>query len=731
MRSHRETTLLSAVVVSLAFIAAALAITNSAHARPLVLEELAKLTLPDSSYSCCGRVAIGENIIVVTASRPGPPEEGPSSVTQAAFVFERNAAGQWQYVTKLVEETQSRIAHVTPISVAVHGAFAAVALGRVYVFLRTPFDGWVRFDSTAHAGNSTDIEANSGRFLVSDGGCSYDARLIEMLATGFGVVQNFTGAIREDGCDDEFYGGDVDISADRVVVGGPEVYVFTQMFEGWDRQLIPPTAAPTGFGDHVSNAGSVVLASAPQSQGGPYLFLPPYQQHSGNLTRPDALNAGPFGRMELWVGLAGVSSYLDPSRGLDAGSIAIFSTSDYRNFTYSAKLVTSEALPNALGSDIEIYDDRSVVASANGAAYVFQVPEDLSQPAVLTDNFEDGNASDWTPIAGSGFTVVSNGSTFVYRQSSLAGAAASSPTGMNWRNQSIQTDVRPTAFDGADRWFGLTLRQSDVGNYYYVTMRSTNSVQIKKLVNGAVTTLASASFPVALGRTYNLRLEAIGTWLRAFVDGREVLRVRDTSHQSGRAGLYTFKTRADFDNVVATPSPQTTLFKDDFDSRGILDPFWQPQTGSWALANDSSVVFAQTSIAGGARAVVGIPTEDQILQARAKPTSFTTTGERWFGLITRFVDDRNYYYVTARNNNTISLRKLVNGTVTVLDSAPLQVTSGTWYNLRMEAIGNSHRLYVNGRLILEATDSSHARGIYGLASFKTAVRYDDVSVREP
>jgi hypothetical protein len=38
-------------------------------------------------------------------------------------------------------------------------------------------------------------------------------------------------------------------------------------------------------------------------------------------------------------------------------------------------------------------------------------------------------------------------------------------------------------------------------------------------------------------------------------------------------------------------------------------------------------------------------------------------------VVVRFVDDQNYYYVTARNSKTISLRKLVNGAVTVLGSA--------------------------------------------------------------
>ena len=71
------------------------------------------------------------------------------------------------------------------------------------------------------------------------------------------------------------------------------------------------------------------------------------------------------------------------------------------------------------------------------------------------------------------------------------------------------------------------------------------------------------------------------------------------------------------------------------------------------------------------------------------------------------------------------------GAVTVLDTAPLQVRLGTWYALRMEAIGNSLRVYVNDRLMLEANDDSHQRGIYGLAGYKTVVRYDDVVVHQP
>jgi hypothetical protein len=708
---------------------AAMGMAISVQARPLHVEEVAKLTLPDASWNCCGDVEIDGNILLVTASRPGaPPEDG---IDQAAFVFERNASGQWQYVTELVESNQHPAAHVTDISVALEGTIAAVALGPVYYFQRTG-SGWVSLPSSASAPNSTDSEASNGRWLVSDGGCGFDARLFQNQTGEYAQTNYFRGFDRGE-CDDEFTGRDIAIHGNLAALSGPEVYLFTNTSgNNWTRQLILPPPAPQFVGAplEVALRSGTLLIGASQDYGGPHIFLPPYQQSSGNLVRPDALNAGRFGRVDYANGIVAVVSGEDPGRNEESGSIAIFTTSDNRNFTYAARLVKKQASSDGFG--VADVSGRTIAAAARGSIYVFQLPASLSVPAILQDDFEDGSASDWTPIAGSAFSVVSNGRTRVYRQSTLAGAAGSSPTVMDWKDQSIQADVKPTAFDGADRWFGLTLRQTDSGNYYYLTMRSSNSVQIKKLVNGTISTLATASFPVTLNRTYNLRLEVVGSWLRAFVDGKQVLKVRDQSHKHGRAGLYTYKTRADFDNVIITPSPQSALFQDTFDNRGILDPFWKPQTGTWALANEgTTVVVEQSSIAGGSRMVVGVPTDDQIIRMRAKATSFATTTERWFGLVARFVDDQNYYYVTARNTNTVSLRKLVNGVITVLDTAPMQVRPNVWYDFRLEAVGNSLRLYTNGQLTLEANDSSHPKGIYGMAASKAAVRYDDVSIIEP
>ena len=128
------------------------------------------------------------------------------------------------------------------------------------------------------------------------------------------------------------------------------------------------------------------------------------------------------------------------------------------------------------------------------------------------------------------------------------------------------------------------------------------------------------------------------------------------------------------------------------------------------------------------------PADDQVVRVRARLDTFANpngTQERWFGVMARYVDDRNYYYLTLRNSNTLSLRKLVNGAVTVLASTNFTVTPATWYSLRLDAVGSELRAYVNGRLMLESTDAAHARGTAGPVMFKAAVDYDDFSSIQP
>jgi hypothetical protein len=85
-------------------------------------------------------------------------------------------------------------------------------------------------------------------------------------------------------------------------------------------------------------------------------------------------------------------------------------------------------------------------------------------------------------------------------------------------------------------------------------LRSNNTVSLRKLTNGAITTLDTASFPIATGNTYRVRLSVIGNALLGYVNDQLLVEGIDNTapHTVGRHGLAMYKTRADFDDYLVT-----------------------------------------------------------------------------------------------------------------------------------------------------------------------------------
>ena len=224
-------------------------------------------------------------------------------------------------------------------------------------------------------------------------------------------------------------------------------------------------------------------------------------------------------------------------------------------FRHVAILVAKDG--NDLGGSISV-SGRGVLVS--GGPYYFELPESFAQPALFQDTFATGNGTGWTALSGSQFSVVQSGDTRVFRQASTAGNAGAVLNAYDWTNQSIQADVKPTAVNGSDRWVGLATRRTDPSNYYYVTLRSSGIIQLKRNQGGVFATIDSASVPWALNRTYRLRLESIGTLHRVYVDGNLVLEAWDDALSHGRAALLSYRVAADYDNVIVSPFLTQTIY---------------------------------------------------------------------------------------------------------------------------------------------------------------------------
>jgi pectate lyase len=189
-------------------------------------------------------------------------------------------------------------------------------------------------------------------------------------------------------------------------------------------------------------------------------------------------------------------------------------------------------------------------------ALTFSLVATAQTQALFTDNFEDGDAKGWTKSGGT-WTVVSDGSQ-VYKQSSTSSDARARAGSTAWTNYAVQARVKALSFNGTDRFVALLARAQSTTSYYYLTMRSSNQLELKKLVSGSSTTLASKTFTVTAGRWYTLRIEAVGNSLSAYVDGALQLTATDSQFSSGNIGGATFYTSAEFDDFVVTALSGTT-----------------------------------------------------------------------------------------------------------------------------------------------------------------------------
>jgi pectate lyase len=73
----------------------------------------------------------------------------------------------------------------------------------------------------------------------------------------------------------------------------------------------------------------------------------------------------------------------------------------------------------------------------------------------------------------------------------------------------------------------------------------------------------------------------------------------------------------------------------------------------------------------------------------------------------------------------------VDGQISELDSAALAVVPGAWRTLRLEAVGDHLRAYVDGALLLEARDATHPSGASGIVTWRTVGRFDYLRIIQP
>jgi fructan beta-fructosidase len=91
-------------------------------------------------------------------------------------------------------------------------------------------------------------------------------------------------------------------------------------------------------------------------------------------------------------------------------------------------------------------------------------------------------------------------------------------------------------------------------------------------------------------------------------------------------------------------------------------------------------------------------------------------------------DASNAYFATADvKNQSVKLWKKVNGIPTVLVNYPMALQAEKAYRIKVVTAGSNIQVFVNGGLVINTTDTSHAAGYFGLNVWDTTAAIQNVN----
>jgi len=201
------------------------------------------------------------------------------------------------------------------------------------------------------------------------------------------------------------------------------------------------------------------------------------------------------------------------------------------------------------------------VAVSNGSAYA-QCPS----PITFTDDFEDGDAFDWSPQTASRWQVSSDAgslryflNTTNYEPTGAGVGELSLIRGRKWADFKFECSAKSADAIGGVGAADLCIifGYQNSGSYYYINFNGSEGLtQLFRVHDGGVTVLDTHSPPTFADANYHtLRVERTGSQIRAFFDGSQILSATDSFFGEGQIGVGSFNDSGYFDNVSVTGCP--------------------------------------------------------------------------------------------------------------------------------------------------------------------------------
>jgi len=197
-------------------------------------------------------------------------------------------------------------------------------------------------------------------------------------------------------------------------------------------------------------------------------------------------------------------------------------------------------------TDSDMANGKVAFQSINASIYIDEVAVqklESSQIALFSDDFENGS-SQWTVSSGT-WSIVED-RTKEYQVSN--GGSAHNVSG-SWADAEIRAKVSVLSATPSGGFANVAFRYTDDQNKYFVSLSDLGFVELKKIVNGVQTSLASKSYNVSLQSEYRLRILTKGATIVVYLNGDQVLTATDASFSSGKIALDAYNATVTFDDV--------------------------------------------------------------------------------------------------------------------------------------------------------------------------------------
>lgn len=307
----------------------------------------------------------------------------------------------------------------------------------------------------------------------------------------------------------------------------------------------------------------------------------------------------------------------------------------------------------------------------------------------------------------------------------------------DWQDIRISTRLSSGDNDAIGLMFRVTPLVGSSGeelgyNYYRFSMDSERGYRrLVKKIGDITTVLWQDSFSFNVNQNYELSVDAVGSELRAYLDGTLLFIVHDGDLRAGKIGLYCWaNTGAKFEQVVVMDRIRRIKHWRIYDEGTINAPsIWRLHAGS--LTQTSNIfggsTFGSDPIKPGTFVVAGNLSWSDY---RLTVTLFSDDDDA-IGVIFRYVDQDNYYLLSLDAQR--DFRRLVkkeDGIVTVLWDEAGGYTVGISFALTIDVIGSRLVGYMDNDRLFDIVEATHATGQIGLYSWgNIGARFEQVEVR--